>query len=760
MSEDLQALSRALASDDPQERENAAQQLAEIKEDIAAPYLHHALDDESEGVRMWGAYGLSLLMRKQDKDKLARISKEDDSELVRLWATFGLAAQRDAAGAKALVEFLDSEDPDLRANAADAIVSLDDPSQVRPPLEQRMRSGDPRAKAWAAGVLHAVEHPTALEKWREALHDPVSRLDAALVAPFLQSQAAARDLLRLLSELPIEELEEIADGEVPLAELLSKPLLELGLEDLVDEGQTDGSIRGELLLILLKGPPADPDVLSQIHEFAAELPPALLGKDLAAILAAQEPFEHADMLARVSTAVPDAIEPAVAAMEQGPRKALFESIKQVMTDAGDRAFDIMPLLDVLRASRYERQFADVPDLEGVPEPETEMTAPGVPTVGEGSEESDDDAFDPDSLTDADFGELGDLLGIDEEGESAADAADDDGEVEDDLTPLIERIVAGEAVSPEDRKRAKAFLDDLSMTAEEYIEQLNAEPGEDEAPPPTAMEVAQRALALGALLRRGELERKLSAGEVVRSEVTRSVQTLKKWLDEKMLLESLTPFEADLLDARTGDWTAEDRELVDGSAEALAALMWALGKLKAPSVEEPAPTAALVKALPITQDPKAFVDRATIKDHEEISRASELWESWAFRVSQEDQARAALEDPEIELGIDLEALIDELKKEGFDEKAAAAKGKGIRAAEALRFLGKKAAAKLLEDKQVARLTAGDLSFRGKAVGQLDAETLDVLRKIVNERSRALGWVTSGGSWDDLDEGFDDFGEEEG
>lgn len=766
MSEDLQALFAALASDDAQEREAAAQQLAELKEDAAAPYLQHALEDEAEGVRMWGAYGLSLLMRPQDTDVLARAAADEASPLVRLWATFGLAAQKDAAGAKALVEFLDSDDAEVRTNAADALTSLDDASQVRPALEARMKSKQPRAQAWAAGVLHALEHPTAFSAWQQALLNPDGRVDAALVAPFLQSQSAARALLRLLGELPTEELDSSVseEGQDPLAELLSRPLPELGLESLIDEAQEDETVRAELLLVLIKGPPADPDVLSDIHEFAAELLPAQLGRDIAELLAEQDPEDHADMIARVATAVPDAVEATVAAMPAAARKAVFDTVASVMRKGEDRAFELLPLLDTLRTTRFADQFEDVPDPIGLAEPDQDLTAPGVPTVGD--EDGEGDSDDDFQLEDLSAEQLAELESSGDEGleQSFGDLGGDaESELEgsgDELTLLIERIVAGDELTSEEQAKAKAFLDELGMTAEEYVAQIHAEPGDDEAPPPTAMEVAQRALALGALLRRSELERKLADGEVQRPEAARNVQAIKKWLDEKMLLEILSPMEADLLDARTGDWTVDDREFVHTSADALAMLLWALGKTKALSAEEPAPAAALVKSLPILQDPRQFVDNATIKDHEEISRLSDLWETWAFRVQQEDQARAVLEDPETELPLDVDALIAELKTEGFDDRAASAKGKGNRAAEAMRFLGRKAAQRLVDEKIITKLTAGDLGLKGKPVSQLDGPTLDALRALVNERARALSWITVGGSWEAVDEGFEDFGDEAG
>ncbi|MFL5320302.1 MAG: DUF4272 domain-containing protein, partial [Myxococcaceae bacterium] len=680
MSEDLEALSEQLASEEPEEREDAAQQLAELQDPKAAQYLHHALDDEADGVRMWGAYGLALLGRSADRESLQKAASSDDSPLVRLWANFGLTRMKDPAAAKALVAFLDDDSLELRVNAADALVSLDDPAPVNALLVKRMESEDPRERAWASGVLHALEHEGALEHWRESLLLPESRVDAALVAPFLQARSAARDLLKLLGELTQDELDEVAaGGELPLAEVLSRPLVELGLEELLEEAQSDVALRGEVVLVLLRGPAADPDVISQIHEFASELPPKILGKDVAALIAEQESSEHALLLARLATAVPDAVEHAAAGLEAPVREALFDALAESMTHGDDNSFELMPLLDVLRQSKYAEQFEDVPDSPEPPAPDQDMTAPEMPT------------FDPNAPAEEEFGEVGDT--------------------DDDITPLIERLASGEALSEDERKRGEEFLAEMGMTAEEFLEQVGSDPGDDEAPPPSGPEVAQRAMALGAMLKRSEVERRLSQGEMQRPDAQKQVQLIKKWMDEHLLLEILGPMEADLLDARTGDWTDDDRLLVDASGDALAMLLWAIGKVKAVGADEPVSISSLLKLLPLGTNPSAFVDGAELRGAEEIGRMAELWETWAWRVEQEDQARAVISEPDMELDLDVDALVGEIKKEGFDEKAASAKGKGHRAAEALRFLGKKAASRMVEEKLVPRLVNGDFGFKG-------------------------------------------------
>ena len=171
--------------------------------------------------------------------------------------------------------------------------------------------------------------------------------------------------------------------------------------------------------------------------------------------------------------------------------------------------------------------------------------------------------------------------------------------------------------------------------------------------------------------------------------------------------------------------------------------------------------ALLKLLPLGVGTQEFVEGAQLREGEEIARISELWETWAWRVDQEDQARAVLADPELDLDIDVDALAEEIKKEGFDDRAASAKGKGHRAAEALRFLGKKAAERMASEKLIGKLTNGDFGFKGMPVFALADEALDDLRRISNERSHALTWITTGGGWDDVDDAFAELGDlEEG
>src|SRR4051812_30292307 len=89
MADELSRLAKTLARDDIDEREAAAQSLAESGDKRAAPFLLHALDDDAEMVRMWACYGLGMLRRREDLPVLKKALADDESALVRLWAAFG-----------------------------------------------------------------------------------------------------------------------------------------------------------------------------------------------------------------------------------------------------------------------------------------------------------------------------------------------------------------------------------------------------------------------------------------------------------------------------------------------------------------------------------------------------------------------------------------------------------------------------------------------------------------------------------------------
>ncbi|MBX5484516.1 MAG: HEAT repeat domain-containing protein, partial [Myxococcaceae bacterium] len=468
---DLRVLSEGLADEDPEVREECAQKLANAKRPEAAPFLRHALDDDAEQVRMWGAFGLGLLAREEDRDALSHAAKSDESPLVRVWATFGLAQIGDATAAPALVAFLDLPDLELKSNAADALLSLDDPSHVRPLLKRRLESAevsaDERKRVWTAAVLCRLGHKEAFALWREGLVHPQTRVDAAMVAPHLKSIAAARELVRVVAELTEEELDAPVPeaNDLPLAELLTAPLLDLDLSALLQTAAQDAELRSNLLRIVLRSPMADPEVLGQLYEFAGDLDPAALGRDVGDILGEHGPGERLALLSRMTDFAAAAVLPAIEALSPDDRNALFDAIAEAAAAPTDDNAHVAPVLQLLRTTRFASQFEDLPPAPWGDEPQTDI---GMETV------------------DADDEEAG-------------------------VAALIERMAAGEALTDEERKLAEDALEELGMTAEEFVESLHAEGDDDLEPiPPEPEQVASRMLALGAVLERAQIERDLAA----------------------------------------------------------------------------------------------------------------------------------------------------------------------------------------------------------------------------------------------------------
>lgn len=712
---DLKVLSEGLTDEDPQVREDCAQQLASLAHPEAAPFLRHALDDDEAQVRMWGAYGLGLLAREEDRAELARAAAQDESPLVRVWATFGRARLGDAEAVAQLVAFLDLPDLELKSNAADALLTLEDVSRARPLLEKRFAAPDERKRVWAAAVLHRLGHPEAFAAWREALVRPETRVDAAMVAPHLGTTGAARELVRVTAELTQEELEAPvpAANELPLAELLTTPLLELDLDALLQEAVEDGSLRADLLLLLLRGPSADPDVLAQLYELAGSLEPAALAQDVAGLLSEQAPEERPALLARLVDFAADAVIPAIAALTSEERGALIDAVADAAASPSEANAFHRPLLELLRQSPWAEQLADLPEAPWGEEPEDE----------------------------------------------AEDAL---GEDEDDVAGIIERIAAGEEVPAEERALAEQTLAELGMTAEEFVESLNQNLEEEALQePPEPEQVALRALALGAMLERARLEGELSARALEPADAKQACTGLRAWVEAEGVDVVLSPLELELLDAVPGDWLEEDRELARLSADALATLLWAVGKLPSLPPGEPASADALLEELPLMARAEDFIASVGPREGEELERQRELYETLLWRCEQESTARLIARGEEVESEIDVEDLLDELVKDGFEAKAIRAKGgEAAVRAEALRFLGKKAAEKLAEEGLLAPVH-GDFGFRGKALTAVSEEDLQAATALAHERQRALNWVLCGGEWDELpiEDGEAGEGEEE-
>lgn len=363
MSTDLKRLSQGLTSEDLDVREEAAHALAQLEDPQAAPYLSHALDDEAEQVRMWGAYGLGMLGRKEDLPKLEKALKEDSDPVVRVWAAFGLARTGSREGFRTLLALLDDPGHETRTNAGDALLSLERPEELKTLLQDRL-SGPPPRRAWAAGLLHRLGDPRGLPVWRQALQLPEARVDAALVAGLMEEPAIARDLLHLLVELPLNELETQTGDEGPLlAEVLSAPLLSIDLDAFFGEAREDDALRAELLLLLGRNVPADPQAFDSVHEFLSLFPSEQLGREVSALLLEQAEPERPLLLSNFATLIPDAVVPSLENLDLDARKALFARVVDEVTRKTERGMDCYPLVELLHDSKYAAAVAALPRTE-------------------------------------------------------------------------------------------------------------------------------------------------------------------------------------------------------------------------------------------------------------------------------------------------------------------------------------------------------------------------------------------------------------
>lgn len=704
---ELGQLAEGLADEDPGVREDCAQRLANLRHREAATYLRHALDDDEESVRMWGAYGLGLLARSEDQGELQRAMREDESPLVRLWATFGCAHAGDVYAAHALVEMLDLPDLELRSNAVDALVTLSDPSTVRPLLERRLSSTDERRRVWAAAILHRWGHRGAFELWREGLLHPRTRVHAALVSPYLQSDVAARELVRVGAELPTEELEApvAAANDLPLAELLSTPLLELGLDALLQRAtagkDADEALRADLLLMALRTPYADPEVVARLFEHIGQKPVETLGAWFSDVMLEQSPPERLRLLARITDFAPETIVPALERFGGEDRDRIFDLMADAAGAPSHANALLSPLLELLRTSPWSEQLADLPDdpwavleVEAVPPPEDEEAPIG---------------------------------------------------------PIIERMAAGEEVEPQDRARAEALLQELEMTAEEFAVAVSAEEGGAEAvEPPTGERAALRALCLAAVVDRAMREQALAEGRLDAAGAAEASVASRAWLSSSPGLEaSLTQTERALLDAAPGAWSTADAAAAPASIEALAMLLWSTQSdvTAPPSPDAPSSAGEVMSQLPVYRAFDAFVGAATQVDSDTLDGLHELYETLLWRAEQEETARRLLNGEEVSLPLDEEALLEELRAGAAGRTESETTDRPNLLAEALRLLGRRAAQRLAEAGLVM-LRSGDFGFMGQPVSALDDALLGQLRGMAEQRFRALVWLAGGGDWDAL------------
>lgn len=150
-------------------------------------------------------------------------------------------------------------------------------------------------------------------------------------------------------------------------------------------------------------------------------------------------------------------------------------------------------------------------------------------------------------------------------------------------------------------------------------------------PPTAEEVADRALVLYAFTRRAAIEfalgefghdpQRISQAEAARRETDR-------WLERESLTHAPTDVERRLFEAPSGSWPNE--AIADGMwrKEGLAVLLWALGHLAdLPPFGEEADQGDLDAAITSAGSVSSFRANGRLREHEAIERAWREADAW-------------------------------------------------------------------------------------------------------------------------------------
>ncbi|MFL5346759.1 MAG: HEAT repeat domain-containing protein, partial [Hyalangium sp.] len=359
MNEAIHELGQQLSSENAHERVSSAMELAELEDAEAVPFLVQALEDEEAPVRRWGAYGLAKLERPEHAPALRRALENDPDPRVRIQAAFGLVQLGERDALEKLPPYLGAPEQAVRREAAAMLVSLPDSAPVRPLLKPLLTGRDQRSQAWAAGLLHALGESGAFPKWLSALASAEARRDAVLAVPFMHEARAVRELLRLLAELPQEELDAAEDEESSLLVLLCEALRMCGLELLLDT-DADEALRADLLVMLGRHRPFVPDLVDGIVDAFAQRAPDKLGRELAQLLSEREPAERGPFFTNVASLFPKAALPTLAELKGQDREALLRAVVQMAKAAEGMEPDLLAICETLRATPYGHHFEGLP----------------------------------------------------------------------------------------------------------------------------------------------------------------------------------------------------------------------------------------------------------------------------------------------------------------------------------------------------------------------------------------------------------------
>ncbi len=231
-------------------------------------------------------------------------------------------------------------------------------------------------------------------------------------------------------------------------------------------------------------------------------------------------------------------------------------------------------------------------------------------------------------------------------------------------------------------------------------------------------VAYRALCIGALLKRHELEMRVKTlNDYLISEEDRAIliskretlnRQLLRWLEEERLYDRLTDAEKRLLEKPLGSWSARNLMHVSWRSETLGILLWSLRHFNLiPHYDTPFEQDEVLRPLDIFTSTIDFVWCAKLRPLSELKQMRDSTEFWDWR-----------------------ARVMELQR------------LGIRPAAQTTFTDiiRNNAEQAYQNGVVMALTQGDITVFGKPYAMLSDDQYDLTRTIAQERYFAMNWIS--------------------
>jgi len=164
----VESFIKKLQSKHPNDRAEAVSQLAKIKDARVVPLLIGALKDADSYVRGQTAAALGDTGDKRAVQPLITVLKDDDYLYVRQESAKALGKIRDGSAVRPLINALNDETPDVREEAAKALIEMGAPAKET--LDRALKQGDLKVVADAYYFFISIGKPGSEGALIGALH--------------------------------------------------------------------------------------------------------------------------------------------------------------------------------------------------------------------------------------------------------------------------------------------------------------------------------------------------------------------------------------------------------------------------------------------------------------------------------------------------------------------------------------------------------------------------------------------------------------